>query len=920
MDIPGGLRRTALAASFLFVTVSPPAVGQQVRVLKLKHDPYGFPRPGAGHVHVPLKTSFYLELGVDSPDDTVLPESVRVWLKPEGGERCSLLDPGRRFGAGCSGRLFPRKNQHGKRSLAVFIEREDELRPQTLYMVGVAARSARRKEVGLLDRVWSFTTEGAPTVHALDFELDLAKSPVRWRGGFFTGFCKASFCTSHGNRIPTYELMARVRKESPRAWSLQRDFWMTGMQHRPEFLSGNLPNVVRELETRRITAMDEGEGHVTLHLEDFFGHEQYGIPAGRALTADYHPGDEVLIADGIHDARTTVIAADDATTTLRVNPFAAPEGGWRLDYEGPLPVREDPGTPGLFPPGGCYLLKFRPFGTPRYFWGRLDKEFDLAHRRFGRRLVPNFADAPGDCAVDGRNWTRPKDYVQYHGVVHAITSHLIKRYGASCPEFIWSVFNEPDLGGLFWRSDWTELQRFYDYTADAVLRAFEDQGYDSQRVVIGGLELAAIFGTNLRLREFLEHCSPSAVGTKALRLNAAFADPRLEGRRSQRVERLCRAHEGMGSPCDFISIHAYNRPGLMAAKLIRAKEIALQVDAAFYADLRVHSHESCPGWNPPPDPAALDSYLGNGYFPTWCADVARRLLAKGARDKRYTSGETILTFWPWPNTNFEGVNASTRVVHVDDDGDGAEDRTVTVAMPILHFLGLTAGMADRYWVLEERVVGGHVVSGFGARSGDVLKVLLYAHDPLDTESRSGQSFRVNCAVKGLAGSRLAVTEYGFDTERNSYFELGRRLREETRAREATLSPSDRKVLDEATVLLDRRDRASRLEGLKRVRALGRRAKSTASLVIALIHGAADTEVKHEATATLLSLHAPAVYPAGTVAEVQKRSELKGRRYILAGGPDVKLSVRLSANAACFLVVEPAPPGELPPPGDRRPSD
>ena len=32
--------------------------------------------------------------------------------------------------------------------------------------------------------------------------------------------------------------------------------------------------------------------------------------------------------------------------------------------------------PGLFPPGGCYLRKFNPVGTPCFYWGRLDKEWD----------------------------------------------------------------------------------------------------------------------------------------------------------------------------------------------------------------------------------------------------------------------------------------------------------------------------------------------------------------------------------------------------------------------------------------------------------------------------------------------------------------------------------------------------------------
>ena len=126
----------------------------------------------------------------------------------------------------------------------------------------------------------------------------------------------------------------------------------------------------------------------------------------------------------------------------------------------------------------------------------------------------NFVDAPGDLSVDGRNWTHPKDYVEFHQVVQVFTGHLIDRYGDQCLDFVWSVFNEPDLAAAFWRSrDFAELQRFYDYTVDAILRSFEDHGYDSSRVIVGGLEIGAIFRTHIEnpiLKKFLCHCSPQA--------------------------------------------------------------------------------------------------------------------------------------------------------------------------------------------------------------------------------------------------------------------------------------------------------------------------------------------------------------------------------------------------------------------------
>ena len=720
------------------------SLGQQVKLVERAPDPHGSPRPARDARDVPLRTSLYFELGRSgkaNPVQDVNPDSVAVRIQAQGGDAVELLRPGQRFAKAGSGWLKTKGDLSGGKTLAVYIEPARPFKPATTYSVQVSASiqggAGQAENAG----TWNFTTEPAPSIQALEFPVNLRDAPVRWHGQFFSGLCNVVFCTQAANYGPTHDLMADARKQHPRAWSYQRDFWPTGTEYRPvPLLPPLLPNIVRERETRRIAAIEPREASIVLRVEDVFGHQQYGIPTGRPVAEDYHPGDEVLIADGVHDARTKVLTVDGPAGTVTVAPIANPAGGWKIAYEGPLPVREDPDAPGLFPPGGCYLRKFTPLGTPCYYWGRLDKEWDLAHRKYGRRLMVNFADAPGDLARDGRSWTTVKDYVQWHEVAGAIAGHVIDRYGEAALGFTWSVFNEPDLGPIFWRADWNELQTFYDYTTDAILRAFEDRGYDSRRAFVGGLELGGIFGTNLRLREFLTHCSPRARAKGALPLNAAVADRQLDGKRSKRVELLCREHGGKGSPCDFVSIHSYNRSEMMAAKLIRAKEVALEIDPDYYRALWVNSHESCPDWMPPPDEAAADSYLGNGYFPSWCADVVHRQLVRAAHDPRYAYGETILTVWPPPD-NFAGLNAVTRVIHCDDNGDGRSDRTVTIPMPIFHALGMLSDMGERYWVLPERVAAGNVVSGFvSSDERGVIRILLYAHHSQDTQSRSDASF------------------------------------------------------------------------------------------------------------------------------------------------------------------------------------
>lgn len=777
-------------ASFLIRDASAqqtkPETKPQVVMLQRAPQPNGWPRPESKSENVPIATSifFRLTLPEELKGDDVLPGSVVVRLQTEGGEAIELLRAGRNFVQPASGFLRPQRGHNEKTiPLCVYIEPGKPLKPTTTYTVRVQARSKRGLTLPDADGTWSFRTAAASKVHPLKFPVDLGAEPVRWHGHFFSGICNVVFCTKAELFHETYEMMDRARKLHPNAWSFHRDFWLTGT----EDFGGHhvVPNIVREVETRRITAMEPRTNGVLLHVDDVFGHQQYGVASNRPLSNDYHPGDEVLVADNVNDARSKVLAVDDQAKTVLVGLLAAPADGWKIAYEGPLPTKENPDAPGLFAPGGCYLRKFRPHGTACYYWGRIDKEWDLVVRRYNRRLLVNFADAPWDLAVDGHSWTTAKDYAQWHDVVRTITDHLIVRYGDKALTFTYSIFNEADLQKAFWHAGWDELQRYYDYTTDAVLRAFEDRGYDSNKVFIGGLELGGIFGTNLRLQEFLAHCSPRASAKGALPLNAAFADPRLNGKRSRRVESLCREHGGKGCPCDFISIHSYNRSEMMAAKLIRAKEMALEIDPEYYRDMWTNSHENCPDWTRQADEAAGDLYLDNGYCSTWCVDMAARLLRRAARDPRYAFGETVLTVWP-TIYGLTGTNVVTRILRCDDNGDGRADRNVTIPTQAFHVLTMLSDFGDRYWPLPEQQVGGHSIAGFASRDvKGVVRVLVYSHNAADTQSRSDEAFDVAVELDRLGWPGPArVQEYRFDRDHNSYFREAKALEKQRPARGA----------------------------------------------------------------------------------------------------------------------------------------
>ncbi len=164
------------------------------------------PPPGAGAKDVPLRTSLYLHLGLPpeaKKGDAMDAASVAVSLQPQGGETVALLKPGRQFAAGASGWLRPHQGLLGGSALAVYIDRDAPLRPETTYTVHVEARSVAGADLEPKDRDgWTFTTEAAPKTHALSFAVDLATEPVAWHGRFFSGPCNVIFCSEAATLRP----------------------------------------------------------------------------------------------------------------------------------------------------------------------------------------------------------------------------------------------------------------------------------------------------------------------------------------------------------------------------------------------------------------------------------------------------------------------------------------------------------------------------------------------------------------------------------------------------------------------------------------------------------------------------------------------------------------------------------------------
>jgi len=179
-----------------------------------------------------------------------------------------------------------------------------------------------------------------------------------------------------------------------------------------------------------------------------------------------------------------------------------------------------------------------PGGTPVYDWTITDRIFDALSRNGLRPLVevgfmpealsthprPYRHDFPRGDIFTGWSYP-PRDYDKWQALITAWVQHLHDRYGEGVKDWLWEVWNEPDIP--YWHGTPEEYDRLYDVTAAAIRHVLP-----SAR--IGGPETTrpSSAGASAFLSQFLEHCARGR--------NAATG--------------------GIGAPLDFISFHPKGSP------------------------------------------------------------------------------------------------------------------------------------------------------------------------------------------------------------------------------------------------------------------------------------------------------------------------------------------------------------------------
>lgn len=736
------------------------------------------PRPYEGRVDVTTATSLYFEIVVPDtnlPGGEVDTDTLTATLIPSGGDPVPMLEAGRSFAPGFTGEVIPdvRDTFSSDVGDAVYVVPDASLDPGRSYTVEVYAETLDGQVIDPGQDSWTFTTRPVIADPTVSWAVDLDGPVVHWEGWFFTGILKPDFNTSRlFDQLDSYDLMDTVTAINPDAWSLQRDWPLTSDYWHNGVFDGN-PNPVRERETRRVVEMTSTLAETTLTVTDLEEGPLYGIAPGRPLSEDYHPGDVVTVADREKSEATRVRRVDDVAGTVTVDRVLVPPEFWILDYDGSHPP-DNPDTPDNFTLPLCYLRKLDPVGTPVYYWSRIDDEWDIVHGEHGRRLQVNFSYTPLDLSSEPvpastgghGSISPPKDWEQWHDFVRTLVFHLIDRYGPATVDFYYSVGNENNFS-IFWSGGKDGFYELYDYTVNAVLTAFEDRGLDAGLVQVGGIEAAGLGGLGW-IRDALYHCSGSAdrPGGGIAEQNFVCADSRFDGKRAARVEALCSAHAGKGSPIDFVSIHEYEHASKAVSDMTRVRDDALAMDPVFYDDLNVTSFENTPDWIPRTDPASRKMYEGNGFFPTWAADWMHRMVARAESDARYARHEAVLTVWPF-DYNGSGQTSITGLIRVDDDGDGVEDRIATIKKGIFNYIEMLAHLNRDLDALPARNVEGIRFGGVRSPGADVHRVLVYGHDKYDTESSEPTEFIVRLDLDDVPWANVTVRRWRLDRDHAS---------------------------------------------------------------------------------------------------------------------------------------------------------
>jgi len=185
-------------------------------------------------------------------------------------------------------------------------------------------------------------------------------------------------------------------------------------------------------------------------------------------------------------------------------------------------------------------------GDPVYNWTIVDSIFDTFIKR-GIKPIAEIGFMPEALSVKPQPYRHywkpgvpydsiytgwaypPRDYKKWSQLIYQWVKHCIKRYGEQeVKTWYWEVWNEPNIG--YWKGTMQEYFTLYDYTVDAVKKAYPPAKVGGPTTTGPRWDKAADF-----LKEFLQHC--------------------VDGENYATGKR--------GAPIDYITFHAKGAPAVV---------------------------------------------------------------------------------------------------------------------------------------------------------------------------------------------------------------------------------------------------------------------------------------------------------------------------------------------------------------------
>jgi len=404
--------------------------------------------------------------------------------------------------------------------------------------------------------------------------------------------------------------------------------------------------------------------------------------------------------------------------------------------------------------GSTNVYTERPDGSPVYDFTITDRIFDTITAAHVRPIVEigfmpealsthpepyRHAFPKGDIFT---GWTYPpKDWTKWSNLVEEYASHLHQRYGKQVEEWLWEVWNEPDIG--YWHGTAEEYDRLYDLSSAAIRRVLP-------HARVGGPEVTGVHPGRSEgfLRQFLEHCAHG--------VNAATG--------------------GKGAPLDFVSYHPKGSPRFVNGYV----EMSLQAQLeAVENGMKVIT--SYPEWKHTPiilgesDPEGCAACQGskNGYRngPLYGVSVADATMRTYELARKY--GLTVEGAVTWA---FEFENQPPFAGFRELATNGI-DKPVLNVFRMMGMLG--GGRAGAQWLAVEssgaapleRILAEGVglapdVNAVATRNGREVDVLVWNYHDDDVAQPAA---KIRLTMDGLPGNRVDEVEFRMDaTHSNAY--------------------------------------------------------------------------------------------------------------------------------------------------------